>query len=71
MVNRISRVVLVGCNLRTAAGHVIPAAKWFERLRDTKLADGKVQGGAPSYTITSTKRLSPQLSAEPPVGNVP
>ena len=113
-------------NLRTAAGHVISAPKWFERLRDnralprnersqraryarifaalaragvrrsnlyeawdftvasrqnitgrllsirdnafaqlgdTKLADGKVQGGAPSYTITSTKTLSPQLNA--------
>ena len=113
-------------NLRTAAGHVIPAPKWFERLRDdrplprnersqraryarifaalaragvrrsnlyeawdftvasrqsitgrllsirnqafaqlgdTKLADGKVPGGAPSYTITSTKTLSPQLNA--------
>jgi hypothetical protein len=113
-------------NLWTAAGHVIPAPKWFELLRDNrslpanersqrsryarifaalacagvrrsnlyeawdftvasrqnvtgrllsirnsafaqlgdrKLADGKVTGRAPSYTITSTKTISPQLSA--------
>ena len=113
-------------NLRTAAGHVISAPAWFERLRDnrplpqnersqaaryvrifaalaragvprsnlyeawdftvasrqnvtgrllsirnsafaqlgdTKLADGNVAGRAPGYTITSTKTLSPQLSA--------
>jgi hypothetical protein len=113
-------------NLRTAAGHVIAAPNWFERLRDgrplprnersqraryarvfaalaragvrrsnlyeawdftvasrqnvtgrllsirnnafaqlgdTKLAGGNVQRGAPSYTITSTKILSPQLNA--------
>ena len=113
-------------NLRTAAGHLIPAPKWFELLRDNrplppnersqrtryarifaalaragvrpsnlyeawdftvasrpdvtgrllsirnsafaqlgdrKLADGKVTGRAPSYTITSTKTISPQLSA--------
>jgi hypothetical protein len=35
----------------------------FAQLGDTKLADGKVAGGAPSYTITSTKTLSPQLNA--------
>jgi hypothetical protein len=35
----------------------------FAQLGDTKLADGKVAGSAPSYTITSTKTLSPQLSA--------
>ena len=113
-------------NLRTATGRLIPAPKWFERLRDNrrlpanessqraryasifaalaragvrrsnlyeawdftvasrqnvtgrllsirdsafaglgdrKLADGKVAGRAPSYTITSTKTLSPQLRA--------
>jgi len=113
-------------NLRNAAGHVISAPSWFERLRDNRplpraersqtlrytrifaalaragvrrsnlyeawdftvasrenvtgrllsirnsafaqlgdsdLADGKVAGHAPSYTITSTKTLSPQLSA--------
>jgi hypothetical protein len=113
-------------NLRTAAGHVIPPPKWFERLRDNRplpanersqsaryarifaalaragvrrsnlyeawdftvaspqnvtgrllsirnsafaqlgdhnLADGKVAGRAPDYTITSTKTISPQLSA--------
>ena len=113
-------------NLRTATGHLIPAPKWFVRLRDNrplppgeasqraryatmfaalaragvrrsnlyeawdftvgsrqnqtdrllsirngafaglgdrKLADGKVAGRAPSYTITSTKTLSPQLRA--------
>jgi hypothetical protein len=118
-------------DLRTAAGHLIPAPKWFERLRDSgplppnersqqtryapifaalaragvrrsslyeawdftvasrqnvtqrllsirnsafaqlgdrKLADGKVTGLAPSYTITSTKTISPELSAV--VGNI-
>jgi hypothetical protein len=113
-------------NLRTAAGHLIRAPKWFELLRDNrplpqnersqsaryarifaalaradvrranlyeawdftvasrqnvterllsirnsafvqlgdrKLADGLVEGRAPSYTITSTKTISPQLSA--------
>ena len=113
-------------NLRTAAGHVIPAPKWFERLRDhrplphnegsqlarykrifavlaragvrrsnlyeawdftvasrqnvtgrllsirnsafaqlrdSKLADGKVDGRAPSFAVTSTKTISPQLRA--------
>jgi hypothetical protein len=113
-------------DLRTAAGHLIPAPEWFERLRDKrslpagersqqaryarifaalaragvrrsklyeawdftvasrqnvtgrllsirnsafaglgdrKLADGKVVGRAPSYTITSTKTISPQLRA--------
>ena len=113
-------------NLRTAAGHLIRAPKWFELLRDNrplpqnersqsaryarifaalarggvrranlyeawdftvasrqnvtdrllsirnsafaqlgdrKLADGLVEGRAPSYTVTSTKTISPQLSA--------
>ena len=113
-------------NLRTAAGHLIRAPKWFELLRDNrplpqnersqsaryarifaalaragvrranlyeawdftvasrqnvtdrllsirnsafaqlgdrKLADGLAEGRAPSYTITSTKTISPQLSA--------
>ena len=35
----------------------------FAGLGDRKLADGKVTGRAPSYTITSTKTISPQLSA--------
>ncbi len=35
----------------------------FAGLGDRKLADGKVAGRAPSYTITSTKTLSPQLRA--------
>lgn len=43
----------------------------FAQLGDTKLADGKVQGGAPSYTITSTKTLSPQLNAVIGTSDVP
>jgi hypothetical protein len=35
----------------------------FAGLGDRKLADGKVAGRAPKYTITSTKTISPQLSA--------
>jgi hypothetical protein len=35
----------------------------FDQLGDSALADGKVAGRAPSYAITSTKTLSPQLSA--------
>ncbi|HET6870536.1 MAG TPA: hypothetical protein VFH80_31775 [Solirubrobacteraceae bacterium] len=35
----------------------------FARLGDHKLADGKVAGGAPAYTVTSTKTLSAQLRA--------
>ena len=35
----------------------------FAQLGDSELADGKVAGRAPSYTITSTKTLTPQLSA--------
>jgi hypothetical protein len=35
----------------------------FARLGDRKLADGKVAGHAPAYTITATKTLSPQLRA--------
>ena len=121
-------------NLRTAAGHVIPAPTWFERLRDNRplpanersqseryarifaalaragvrrsnlyeawdftvasrqnvtgrllsirnsafaqlgdhnLADGKVAGRAPGYTITSTKTISPQLSAVTGTFDVP
>ena len=33
----------------------------FAQLGDNDLADGKVQGHAPSYAITSTSSLSPQL----------
>ncbi len=33
----------------------------FAQLGDSNLADGKVQGRAPSYTITSTSTLTPQL----------
>ncbi len=33
----------------------------FAQLGDRDLADGKVQGRAPSYTITSTSTLTPQL----------
>ena len=120
--------------LRTASGRVIPAPKWFERLRDKRrlpagersqraryarifaalrrahlgrkglyeawdftvasrahvtgrvlairngafarlgdrtLADGKVAGDAPAYTITATKTLSPQLRAVLGTFNVP
>ena len=35
----------------------------FAGLGDRNLTDGKVTGRAPSYTITSTKTLSPQLRA--------
>ena len=35
----------------------------FARLGDRKLADGKVTGHAPAYTITQTKTIKPQLRA--------
>ena len=35
----------------------------FAQLGDSNLGDGQVAGGAPSYTITSTKVLSSQLRA--------
>ena len=35
----------------------------FAGLGDRKLADGKVAGRAPKYTITSTKTISPELRA--------
>ena len=35
----------------------------FAQLGDSKLADGKVTGHAPKYTITQTKTISPQLNA--------
>jgi hypothetical protein len=43
----------------------------FARLGDHKLADGKVAGGAPAYTITATKTLSAQLRAVVGTFNVP
>lgn len=45
--------------------------KAFARLGDRKLADGKVTGGAPGYTVTATKTLSPQLRAVVGTFNVP
>ena len=35
----------------------------FGRLGDRKLADGKVSGRAPAFTIAQTKTISPQLRA--------
>jgi hypothetical protein len=43
----------------------------FARLGDHKLSDGKVAGGAPVYTITGLKALSPQLRAVVGTFNVP
>jgi hypothetical protein len=43
----------------------------FARLGDRKLADGKVTGHAPAYTITATKTLSAQLRAVVGTFNVP
>ena len=35
----------------------------FAQLGDSKLGDGQVAGGAPAYTVTGTKTLTPQLRA--------
>lgn len=43
----------------------------FARLGDRKLADGKVAGHAPAFTVTATKTLSPQLRAVVGTFNVP
>jgi hypothetical protein len=43
----------------------------FAQLGDTKLADGKVTGHAPGYTITGTKTINPQLRAVTGTFSVP